>query len=212
MLFRSEFLEGIRHGDITLAFRRWRRPSVQAGGTLLTPVGQLSIQSVDQVALETISIAEANRAGYTSKEVLLDELRARTGGEVYRIELGPLRPDPRIALCMKEEVTEAEVQALRIRLSRLDSRGPNGAWTCRTLEVLKNHLGIRAADVCELVGQDKEHFKINVRKLKNLGLTESLRTGYRLAPRGEALLRILRSQASGDTTEHQDPADGRDDF
>jgi hypothetical protein len=65
---------------------------------------------------------------------------------------------------------------------------------------LKAHPGIRARDICDLVGQAKEHFKINVRKLKNLGLTESLGTGYRLAPRGEALLRILRSEAGGDTT------------
>jgi hypothetical protein len=31
-------------------------------------------------------------------------------------------------------------------------------------------------------------FKANVRKLKALGLTESLDVGYRLSPRGEALL------------------------
>jgi hypothetical protein len=31
-------------------------------------------------------------------------------------------------------------------------------------------------------------FKANVRKLKALGLTESLDIGYRLSPRGEALL------------------------
>ena len=34
-------------------------------------------------------------------------------------------------------------------------------------------------------------FKINVRKLKEMGLTESLDIGYRLSPRGEALLRSL---------------------
>jgi hypothetical protein len=33
---------------------------------------------------------------------------------------------------------------------------------------------------------------LNVRKLKHLGLTESLGTGYRLSPRGEALLDSLR--------------------
>jgi hypothetical protein len=200
MLFRSEFLEGIRNGDVSLAFRRWRRPSVQAGGTLLTPVGLLSIQSVVQVAPEQISMAEANRAGYQPRKVLLDELRARAGGEVYRIELGPLRPDPRIALRMAEVVTEAEIQDLQMRLRRLDSRALNGAWTCRILEVLKVHPGVRAGDICDLVGQAKEHFKMNVRKLKNLGLTESLGTGYRLSPRGEALLRSLRSEAGGDTT------------
>ena len=31
-------------------------------------------------------------------------------------------------------------------------------------------------------------FKVNVRKLKGLGLAESLEVGYRLSPRGRALL------------------------
>jgi hypothetical protein len=207
MLFRSEFLEGIRNGDITLAFRRWRRPSVQAGGTLLTPVGQLSIQSVELVALETISSAEANRAGYHSKEALLEALRARAAGDVYRIELGPLRPDPRIALRMTDVGSATELQHLQAQLRRLDSRAPNGAWTCRTLQVLEDHPGICAGDICNLVGQDKEQFKLNVRKLKKLGLTESLQTGYRLAPRGEALLRVLRLKPSSGTSSEHDAAD-----
>ena len=200
MLFRSATLEGIRTGAITLAFRRWRRPSVRAGGTLLTPVGQLSIESVDAVALDGISTADARRAGYESREMLLEELRLRTEGEVYRIELGPLRPDPRIALRKTQVVTEAEFQDLGTRLSRLDSRSLEGAWTHRTLEALESHPAVRAGDLCGLLGQEKEHFKINVRKLKNLGLTESLGTGYRLSPRGEALLRFLRSEARGDST------------
>ena len=35
-------------------------------------------------------------------------------------------------------------------------------------------------------------FKLNVRKLKALGLTESLEVGYRLSPRGKSLLHRLR--------------------
>ena len=56
------------------------------------------------------------------------------------------------------------------------------------LEVLGAQPGVRAGDLCELVGQEKQQFKLNVRKLKNLGLTESLGTGYRLSPRGRDLL------------------------
>jgi len=44
-----------------------------------------------------------------------------------------------------------------------------------------------------MAGQDKISFKLNVRKLKTLGLTESLEVGYRLSPRGIALLDELRS-------------------
>ena len=198
MLFRIETLEGIRTGAINLAFRRWRRPSVRAGGTLLTPIGQLSIEAVESVDLDRISTSDAHRAGYKSNETLLDELRRRTDGEVYRIVLGPLRPDPRIALRNAQLVPEAELQYLRTRLRRLDAGALHGAWTRRTLEALESHPGVRAGELCGLVGQEKERFKINVRKLKNLGLTESLGTGYSLSPRGETLLRFLHSDANGD--------------
>lgn len=46
--------------------------------------------------------------------------------------------------------------------------------------------GRRAADLAEEAGVDKAWFKQNVRKLKALGLTESLEVGYRLSPRGRA--------------------------
>ncbi len=196
MLLRKEFLEGIRAGTVTLAFRRWRRPTVRAGGTLLTAVGQLSIKSVESVALDQISAADAHRAGYESRESLLDELQHRPEGDIYRIELGPLRPDPRIALRETRVLTEAELHVLRSQLSQLDARAVEGAWTSCTLDALRSHPGVRAGDVCGLVGQEKERFKLNVRKLKNLGLTESLGTGYRLSSRGIALLSFLRSEAN----------------
>ena len=50
------------------------------------------------------------------------------------------------------------------------------------------HPGVRAGDLCAQVGQERDLFKVNVRKLKALGLTESLGTGYRLSPQGRALL------------------------
>lgn len=192
MLFRKHFLEGISAGVVTLAFRRWRRPSVRAGGTLLTPAGQLNIQSVEPVAQSQISTADARCAGYDSREALLKELQRRPEGEIYRIELGPLLPDPRISLSETPVATDADVQLLRSRLDRLDARSAEGAWTIRALEAICTHPGVRAGDVCGLVGQEKQQFKLNVRKLKNLGLTESLGTGYRLSPRGKELLGVLR--------------------
>jgi ribosomal protein S19E (S16A) len=40
-------------------------------------------------------------------------------------------------------------------------------------------------------GRERHPFKTDVRKLKELGLTESLEVGYRLSPRGQALLERL---------------------
>ncbi len=81
MLFRKSFLEGIRSGEITLAFRRWKRPSVRAGGSLLTPIGQLDIESVERVTSNRITTADARRAGYASREPLLKELQQRTADD-----------------------------------------------------------------------------------------------------------------------------------
>ena len=40
----------------------------------------------------------------------------------------------------------------------------------------------------QAAGRERHPFKTDVRKLKELGLTESLEVGYRLSPRGRALL------------------------
>jgi hypothetical protein len=50
---------------------------------------------------------------------------------------------------------------------------------------------VRAADLAASVGREKHPFKVDVRKLKELGLTESLERGYRLSPRGRVLLERL---------------------
>ena|SRR5215208_5499395 len=188
MLFRQRFLDGIRDGTITLAFRRWRRPSVRSGGTLLTAAGQLSITSVDEVAMTRISNGDARRAGYTSREELLTELQNRNEGKVYRIELGALRVDPRVALRQSASLSERESDEIARRLGRLDERAAQGPWTRQTLDLIRSRPAVRAGDLCRLVGMELQPFKLNVRKLKTLGLTESLEVGYRLSARGAAFL------------------------
>ncbi|MHB1137901.1 MAG: hypothetical protein ACYC2O_03025, partial [Microthrixaceae bacterium] len=61
-------------------------------------------------------------------------------------------------------------------------------------ELIDAHPRLRAADLALLMAdpQETQAFKTDVRKLKALGLTESLEVGYRLSPRGEVLLNHLR--------------------
>lgn len=190
MLFRQITLEGIRAGRVDLAFRRWDRPRVRAGGVLRTALGELTIRAVVPVTLEELGDEEAERAGFDSKAALVKMLNEKPLGQVFRIELGPLVPDTRIAL-RQSLPDEQEIGAILTRLERLDARAKTGAWTKAVLDLLQRHPGVRAGDLSGLVGQNKDDFKINVRKLKNLGLTESLGTGYRLSPRGEAVLEVL---------------------
>jgi hypothetical protein len=48
MLLRATTLAGIADGTIRVAFRRWRRPTVRTGGTLLTKAGQVRIGATPQ--------------------------------------------------------------------------------------------------------------------------------------------------------------------
>jgi hypothetical protein len=49
--------------------------------------------------------------------------------------------------------------------------------------------GVRAPDLAAGFGMETRPVQRRVRRLNELGLTESLRIGYRLSPRGEAVLR-----------------------
>jgi hypothetical protein len=193
VIIRQRFLDGIQKGTVTLAFRRWRRPSVKPGGTLLTAAGLLHLGDIEIVELQDISNADARRAGYDNRESLADELNERKEGQIYRIEIGSLEADPRVALRQRRD-DESDLEAVIVRLDRLDARAPAAPWTRRVLEVIDAHPAVRAGDLCAMVGQERLPFKLNVRKLKALGLTESLEVGYRLSPRGEAILDRLRRQ------------------
>ena len=56
------------------------------------------------------------------------------------------------------------------------------------LRLIAERPAVRAGDLAESLGRERLAFKADVRKLKALGLTESLGVGYRLSPRGEAWL------------------------
>jgi len=187
MLLRSDILHGIRAGTITLAFRRWRRPTVRSGGTLLTAIGQLRITAVTLVEERDISEADARRAGFPSLQALQAALNERNEGACYRIEFGGLTDDPRLAL--RESVPEqSEILSLRARLDQMDARTESGAWTRNVLALIASHPGVRAETLAASLDIEKLPFKARVRKLKAMGLTESLDVGYRLSPRGEAVL------------------------
>ncbi len=194
MLFKQKDLTRIQAGEITLAFRRWRRPTVAAGGTLKTAVGVLAIESVERIDEDEISSADAARAGFADAESVKAELAKRPQGDLYRIDFRLQGPDPRIALREDAHLSDEEWGRMKRRLERLDAAGRTGPWTRATLEVIEGGEGVRAGDLAPALGLEKDAFKVNVRKLKNLGLTESLGTGYRISPRGVEVLGRLRGK------------------
>ena len=98
MLFPQRFWSGLADGSVDLAFRRWRRLGVKAGGTQLTPAGLLAIDAVDVVEVGDISEDDARRAGHRDRAELLEELERHPDGTLYRIAFHHAGADPRVAL------------------------------------------------------------------------------------------------------------------
>ncbi len=92
----------------------------------------------------------------------------------------------------KADLTLDEATEIGRRLERFDAFSRRGPWTATTLALIADHPGTRAADLADLAGYDKPWLKTNVRKLKELGLTESLSPGYRLSPRGRKYVELDR--------------------
>ena len=189
MLLDQGTLDGIREGRIDLQFRRWRRPTVRSGGTLLTAAGQLSIERVEAVAWDDVTEDEARRSGFDGRQALAAALGNREG-TLYRVTVRFAGPDPRVSLRGRLPTSD-EVGEIEARLKRWDRSSPVGPWTRDVMRLIAERPGVRAASLAEAVGQDRGRFKANVRKLKGLGLTESLEVGYRLSPRGAEVLRHL---------------------
>ena len=185
MLFPRQTLERIAAGEVTIAFRRWRRPTVKAGGRLRTAIGELAILSVEQISESAITPADAARAGYGSVDELRTELASRPEGELYRVTFTRAGDDPRIALRSAVPATQGELDAAVRQLRRLDRDG----WYERALRAIDRQPGTVASVLAAQFGMETLQFKQRVRRLKELGFTESLPVGYRLSPRGAAVLR-----------------------
>jgi hypothetical protein len=191
VLFPQRFHAGLADGSVTLAFRRWRRPAAKAGGRQRTPVGELAIDAVDPVELDDVTEDDARRAGYADRAELVRELARFAEGTLYRIDLHLAGADPRVALRERSDLSDDDWRKVSARLERLDRASSHGPWTATTLRLIADHPAVRAGDLAESVGRAKPPFKIDVRKLKEMGLTESLDVGYRLSPRGRTVLARL---------------------
>src|SRR5215203_3679503 len=120
MLIKNQIIEKIRSGDITLIFRRWKRAGVKAGGTQMTQLGVLGIDSVDVVTERKITEADAKAAGFESKKSLIADLYDREE-DIYRIRVHWAGEDPRKTLRTNDKLTKAELDDIIEKLKKLDA-------------------------------------------------------------------------------------------
>lgn len=190
MIFPARFLARVADGSVDRAFRRWERPRVRAGGSQRTHVGVIGFSAVEAVAREALDDEDARRGGFGSREELVAFVDRRAAGTIYRIRLELLGPDPRVGLRTSLPDDDEQREIAR-RLERLDRSSRHGPWTLDVLTAIRDRPGVPAAELAAGFEREKLPFKLDVRKLKELGLTESLRPGYRLSPRGHAVLSRL---------------------
>jgi hypothetical protein len=193
VLIRTAVLERIVRGEVDTQFRRQKKPTVKAGGTLRTHLGMLEIVDVTRIELDRISEKDARRAGARSRQEVIDELTKKPEGDFYRVRLRYAGDDPRLALRADDDLSDDDVATLTAKLDRLDRSATFGPWTRQTMQLLADRPHVRAPDLAASVGRETAPFKDDVRKLKALGLTISHSPGYELSPRGHALLKRLQA-------------------
>ena len=195
MLFEKRFWPLLTDGSITVTFRRWRRCQAVAGRRYRTPGGIIEVERVDVVEASTIDDRDAQRSGYSSASGVVADLRGDESSPIYRVQFHVVSdPDPRAELAAAADLTDEDLMEIDRRLDRLDRASSHGPWTRAVLGCIEAQPATRAPDLAASFGRETQPFKLDVRKLKNLGLTISLQTGYRLSPRGEAYLRARASR------------------
>lgn len=191
MLFSQSAWAGLADGSITVTFRTWTKPQAKQGGHYRVAGMLLEATAVGQVEVASLTDADAIAAGEADLAALLRRLgNPQPGSSVWRVDLRHLGIDDRIERRADDALSADDIAALRARLDRLDRNGK--PWTRTTLQLIEKYPGVVSTALARHAGQERPDFKLNVRKLKEMGLTESLQVGYRLSPRGEALLRAMR--------------------
>jgi hypothetical protein len=192
MLIKHQVLKRIADGTVTLAFRRWQRPTVKTGGQLRTAVGILAIDEVTVIHVDEITAEDAQKAGYSSCSELLHTLNKNEEGTLYRIKFHFAGQDPREVLREQVNLTDDELDKVHQKLTQLDLNSQEGSWTMTILRLIKQHPGLCATELAAIAHLDTQVLKVKVRKLKGIGLTVSIvRGGYQLSPRGCEILNRL---------------------
>jgi hypothetical protein len=195
MLFTNDSLSGLADGSITLTFRTWGRPQAKVGGRYRTGGLLLEVYAVDQVEARSISDADARRAGHVSAPELRRRLDEQGhNGRVWRVEFRCIGKDDRITRRNDASLGSEKFAKLELHLARMDKSASTGAWTHKTLQLISAHPGVVSTTLARKMKMERAPFKINVRKLKELGLTESLEIGYRLSPLGDAFLKLSKRE------------------
>ena len=194
LLFKKRFHEGLKSGAVTVTFRRWDKPHVREGGRYRChPIGVLQVDKVEKVKLKDIALRDVTLSGFASREELVEYIasareEALTKDTVlYRVELHHGGDGDRIELALEDDLTAGDIETIAKKLAKLDANAGE-PWTKKTFAIIGEHPRVAASQLAAKLGRETLPFKVDVRKLKKLGLTQSFEVGYEISPRGRAFL------------------------
>lgn len=175
-------------GEFNVTYRLWKRPHVKAGATYAGYFGgAYHIVDVTLVRAGDVTDADAWSAGSPNRAALLQVVGAHT-----KTKITPGMKLTRVVFEYRDEAPERPRLPLDEIVARLDKLG---AWTRSALELIERHPRILARILAAEGGFETADFKVNVRKLKKLGLTTTHVRGYELTELGQAALDALRERA-----------------
>jgi hypothetical protein len=192
MLFTAATLRGLTEGRVSCTYRRWEVVRPKVGSRFTTSAGVVEVTSITRADKHQLTERDAAEAGFRSVAELIKWCSAKGSGDLYRIGIALAGPDPRIELRRTDNLDAADIAMLNAKLDRMD-RAADQAWTRSTLRQISRLPGVVSTELAAEVGEERRAYKLRVRRLKALGLTESLERGYRLSPRGQAYLAAMDS-------------------
>jgi hypothetical protein len=190
LLFTAATLRGLAEGRVSCTYRRWEVVRPKVGSRFTTSAGVVEVTSITPADEAKLTEQDAAEAGFDSVAALIKWCSGKGRGDLYRIGIVLAGPDPRIALRDANRLDPTDVAALNTKLDRMD-RAADQPWTRSTLRQIQRLPGVVSTELAAEADQERAAYKIRVRRLKALGLTESLERGYRLSPRGSAYLASL---------------------
>jgi hypothetical protein len=190
MLFTAATLRGLAEGRVSFTYRRWEVVRPKVGSRFTTSAGVVEVTSITAADEQQLTAQDATEAGFDSVADLVKWCRAKGQGDLYRVGIVLAGPDPRVALRGQAALDPTDLVALNSKLDRMD-RAAEQPWTRSTLRQIERLPGVVSTELAAEAGQERRTYKLRVRRLKTLGLTESLERGYRLSPRGQAYLNTL---------------------
>lgn len=201
LLFQKRFHAGIVDGAVRLTFRLWEKPHVKVGGRYrVHPIGVVEVNSVDRVTVGDITERDARAGGFESRADLLGYMApvAKTAltdaTPVFRVGFVHGGDGDRVASALETELTAEALADLVKRVGRLER---DGKWVRKVMELIGKHPQVAASQLAKKLKREKEEFKIDVRKLKKLGLTQSFEVGYEVSPRGKKFLSLTGKKKKG---------------